>query len=82
MPLARAVLFLCLVLTGQVMATIGFADEIPLCARPIDPSTFTSKGTKVRWCSERASLSALTASRGMHRKHWNIMSGDQLHRDR
>jgi hypothetical protein len=56
MPLARAVLFLCLVLTGQVMATIGFADEIPLCARPIDPSTFTSKGTKVVFGAPNARL--------------------------
>jgi hypothetical protein len=30
---------------GQAMAAIGFADEIPVCARPIDPSSFTSKGT-------------------------------------
>jgi hypothetical protein len=47
MSLVRGVLSLCIVITGEATAAIGFADELPLCVRPIDPSSFTSKGTKV-----------------------------------
>jgi hypothetical protein len=69
MSLARAVLSLCLVITGQVMAEIGFADEIPLCARPIDPSTFTSKGTKVVFGAPNARLY-------LHSQHPAICTGN------
>lgn len=47
MTLARAVLSLCLVVTGQVMDASGSAAEIPICAQSIDPSTFTPKGTNL-----------------------------------
>jgi len=69
MTLTRAILPLCLVITGHAIAEIGFADEIPLCARPIDPSTFTSKGTKVVFGAPNARLY-------LHPQHPAACAGD------